>query len=77
MELLVLMLDHNMQGETISEAGTMTGGGSKPRGGRMCIGSAAPRSIDARAAAAELAQEEKSLAQAQQVCLAAVTVVII
>lgn len=38
----------------INESGTMTGGGGKPRGGRMCIGSGAPKSVDPRAAEAEL-----------------------
>lgn len=42
------------QGEMINESGTMTGGGGKPRGGRMCIGSGAPKSVDPRAAEAEL-----------------------
>lgn len=38
----------------INESGTMTGGGGKPRGGRMLIGSGAPKSVDPRAAQAEL-----------------------
>jgi len=40
----------------INESGTMTGGGGKPRGGRMCLGSAAPRPLDTREAAAALCQ---------------------
>ena len=56
-----------MQGETINESGTMTGGGGKPKGGRMCLGSAAPRSMDTKAATAELAKEEKALSITQQV----------
>jgi structural maintenance of chromosome 4 len=50
----------------INESGTMTGGGGKPRGGRMCIGSQAPRSVDSRAAAAELAAAEQELAVSQE-----------
>lgn len=56
-----------MQGEMINEAGTLTGGGGKPRGGRMCLGSAAPRSIDSREAASELANAEQQLEQHMQV----------
>lgn len=50
-----------MQGEIINESGTMTGGGAKPRGGRMCLGSSAPRVVDTKAAAAELAKEEQGM----------------
>lgn len=42
------------QGEMINESGTMTGGGGKPRGDRMLIGNGAPKSVDPRAAQAEL-----------------------
>lgn len=51
-----------LAGQLITEAGTMSGGGSKPRGGRMCLGSVAPRKpADASAAAAELAAAEAQL----------------
>ena len=56
-----------MQGEMINEAGTLTGGGGKPRGGRMCLGTAAPRAIDSREAASELASAEQQLEQQMQV----------
>jgi structural maintenance of chromosome 4 len=51
----------------INESGTMTGGGGKPRGGRMCIGSQAPKSVDARAAAQELQAAEQELSGSQEV----------
>ncbi len=38
----------------INESGTMTGGGGKPRGGRMCTGKDAPKSVDPRVAEADL-----------------------
>ena len=47
------------QGEMINDSGTMTGGGGKPRGGRMRLGSGAPKSVDQRAAKAELEAAEK------------------
>ena len=50
----------------INESGTMTGGGGKPRGGRMCIGSQAPRGVDSRAAAQELAAAEQELLASQE-----------
>lgn len=56
-----------MQGEMINESGTMTGGGGRPRAGRMCLGSAAPRRTDDKASAAELAAAEKELAVTQKV----------
>jgi structural maintenance of chromosome 4 len=56
-----------LQGEMINESGTMSGGGGKPRGGRMCIGQAAPRNVDARAAAAELQAAENELGANMQV----------
>ncbi len=41
----------------------MTGGGGRPRAGRMCLGSAAPRRQgDDREAVSELAAAEKALA---------------
>lgn len=55
------------QGEMINEAGTLTGGGGKPRGGRMCLGTAAPRALDSREAASELANAEQQLEQHMQV----------
>lgn len=45
----------------------MTGGGGKPRGGRMALGGAAPRPVDTKAAAAQLAREELNLASTQEV----------
>ncbi len=42
-----------MQGQLISESGTMSGGGGRPKGGRMRLGSAAPSSSAADAKAAE------------------------
>lgn len=53
----------------INETGTMTGGGGKPRGGRMCLGSAAPRALDTREAAAELASAERELSAGTEVSL--------
>lgn len=52
----------------INETGTMTGGGGKPRGGRMCLGNAAPRSMDTKQAAAELAEAETEFTASKQVC---------
>lgn len=57
------------QGEMINESGTMSGGGGKPRGGRMCLGTAAPKSLDTRAAAAELQAAEQELSISTEVCL--------
>ena len=48
-----------VQGEIINDSGTMTGGGGKARGGRMRLGSGAPKPLDTAAAAAELAAAEK------------------
>ncbi|BDA46592.1 Structural maintenance of chromosomes protein 4 [Coccomyxa sp. Obi] len=48
-----------LQGEIINDSGTMTGGGGKACGGRMCLGSGAPKPLDTAAAAAELAAAEK------------------
>lgn len=53
----------------INETGTMTGGGGKTRGGKICLGSAAPRALDTREAAAELAVAEGELAASTQVRL--------
>ncbi|KAL4452508.1 hypothetical protein ABPG75_008170 [Micractinium tetrahymenae] len=55
-----------LKGEMINESGTMTGGGGQPRGGRMRIGKEAPRSVDQRAAAAELQAAEAELAASQE-----------
>ncbi|KAK9798137.1 hypothetical protein WJX73_006477 [Symbiochloris irregularis] len=49
-----------LKGEIINESGTMTGGGAQPRGGRMRLGSSAPRPLDTEAAAADLAKEEQT-----------------
>ena len=51
----------------INESGTMSGGGGKPRGGRMCLGTAAPKTLDTRAAAAELQAAEQELTISTQV----------
>jgi len=56
-----------VQGEMINETGTMTGGGGKPRGGKMCLGSAAPKSADTKQAAAELAHSETEFTASKQV----------
>ena len=53
----------------INESGTMSGGGGKPRGGRMCLGKASPRSLDTQAAAAELQAAEQELSTSAQVCI--------
>ena len=52
----------------INESGTMSGGGGKPRGGRMCLGKATPRSLDNQAVAAELQAAEQELNTSAQVC---------
>ena len=52
----------------INESGTMSGGGGKPRGGRMCLGKATPRSLDTQAVAAELQAAEQELSTSAQVC---------
>ena len=59
----------SVQGEMINESGTMTGGGGKPRAGRMCLGSAAPCRADDKASASELISAEKELAVTQRVCI--------
>lgn len=51
----------------INESGTMSGGGGKPRGGRMCLGKAALASIDTQTAAAELQAAEQELETGSQV----------
>ena len=51
----------------MNESGTMSGGGQKPKGGKLCLGSARPRAVDAATAAAELAQATKEMTASQQV----------
>ena len=51
-----------LEGQLIESSGTMSGGGAKPRGGRMQTGSAAPR----LAAAGEAADAEQALQAATQ-----------
>ena len=51
----------------INESGTMTGGGGRARGGRICVGSAAPQSLDTQEAAAELARAEAEFDTSKQV----------
>ena len=58
-----------LQGEMINDSGTMTGGGGKPRGGRMRLGSGASKPVDQRAAAAELEAAEKQEHASAQVWL--------
>lgn len=53
-----------VKGEMINENGTMSGGGSQPRGGRLRLGNAAPKVADASEAAAELRDAEKELESA-------------
>lgn len=53
----------------INESGTMSGGGGKPRGGRMCLGKAALCSLDTQTAAAELQAAEQELDNGAQVQL--------
>jgi hypothetical protein len=59
--------DNALQGEMINESGTMTGGGGKPRGGRICLGNAPPKAVDTKTAEAELAQAETELKTSAQV----------
>jgi structural maintenance of chromosome 4 len=53
-----------LKGEMINETGTMSGGGSKPRGGRLLLGNAAPRTANGKDAAVELREVEKELESA-------------
>lgn len=55
-----------MQGELISESGTMTGGGGKPRRGKMCLGSGAPAAA-AALDGKEAAVLERDVRQLQEV----------
>lgn len=56
-----------VQGEMINESGTMSGGGGKPREGRMCLGKSAACNVDSKQAAAELASSEASFESGKQV----------
>ncbi|RMZ56099.1 hypothetical protein APUTEX25_004523 [Auxenochlorella protothecoides] len=59
-----------LAGEVINEAGTLSGGGGRPKGGRIALGTAAPRAGAASSgqdAAAELAGAEKELGEAEGV----------
>ena len=56
-----------LQGDMINETGTMTGGGGKPKGGRMCLGTAAPKSLDTRQAQTDLAEAESEFNVSKQV----------
>lgn len=50
------------KGEMINENGTMSGGGSKPRGGRMCLGDKpSAAAVDPKQAAAEARMAEQEL----------------
>ena len=66
-----LACSFGMQGEMINDSGTMTGGGGKPRGGRLRLGSGAPKPGDQRAAAAELDTAEKQEHASAEVALLA------
>ena len=52
-----------LKGEMINENGTMSGGGAKPRGGRMCLGTkpVITSTVDQRKAADEAASAEEEL----------------
>jgi structural maintenance of chromosome 4 len=53
-----------LAGQLIETAGTMSGGGAKPKGGRMRVGDAAPAAEDdAESAAAAIAEAEAELAK--------------
>ena len=51
----------------INESGTISGGGGKPRGGRMCLGKSAARLVDTGTAKVELEAAEADLAACSQV----------
>ena len=53
----------------INETGTMTGGGGKPKGGRMLVGNAAPRSLCPKEANDELIVCEEEFTASRQVSL--------
>ena len=55
------------QGEMINESGTMSGGGGKPRGGRMCLGKLAASLVDTGTAKVELEAAEADLAACSEV----------
>ena len=55
-----------LKGEMINESGTMSGGGAKPRGGRLRLGNAAPNVVSANDAVKDLKEAEKELEQAIQ-----------
>lgn len=44
----------------------MSGGGGRPKGGKIAIGSKAPKEVDGRAAAAELAKAEAACGKAAE-----------
>ena len=50
-----------VKGEMINENGTMSGGGAKPRGGRLRLGNSAPKTTDGKEAVADLQAAEKQL----------------
>jgi hypothetical protein len=53
-----------LAGQLIETSGTMSGGGNKPRGGRMCTGASAPvigAVMDAEESAAAVAEAEREL----------------
>jgi len=63
-----------LAGELVNEAGTLTGGGGKPRTGRMRVGKGPPpgaSAADRRAAAAEIERGAADLAAAERACATA------
>lgn len=50
-----------LEGQLIESSGTMSGGGSKPRSGRMCLGTIAPHKPDASTVEGTLEEEESNL----------------
>jgi structural maintenance of chromosome 4 len=57
-----------LAGQLIADSGAMTGGGGRPRGGRMRTGSAAPTGVaaDAKAAEKELGLAERQMGELEQ-----------
>ena len=57
-----------LAGQLIAESGAMTGGGGRPRGGRMRVGNAAPTGLaaDAKVAEKELGVTERQMGELEQ-----------
>eukprot|EP00803_Ostreobium_quekettii_P005317 evm.model.scf_340.8 EVM.evm.TU.scf_340.8 scf_340:54597-68221(-) len=60
-----------LKGELINESGTITGGGGRPRRGRMTLGNAPPRVLDRRAREQEIKQLDSQVKEARE-CLEAI-----